>query len=499
MNFRRFGRKTACVLTLTMVIGACSCTAPEPSSSNSRIKESGNKPGTAEVTEAPVNDVDDLFPTGDKAYFVPFQDPEHSYCTILEGLGTPVIEQGLGGCYCYAAVTTMQSNYLKQKGIFIDIDPAVIINRIFAAPDPVTGSKPPYDEEKFYIENGVAADMGGDVPHVVMGLCSEPVNGYMLSEANILGCYNCSTAGLYEISRDDIKSAVKKYGAICIAVNYTKECQMVNGYYTQNYADNARDCNHVATIVGWDDNFPADCFKAPASGDGAWLVQNSFGESWGNKGFYWVSYDTPVPELYNCTVTAEYKSGISYGRYPELLVLSPDAVGKAGPFQDPSEVTCKELKSCNNVTYATIYDKKGTAAAVGIWGDVPGTPYEIEVLDGEFGEVLATAKGTFKYAGYKVVKLDNPVRVEKFTVVVKTAGTAFFEGGSHKTKVYTETGYVNAHYEVKTEPGRSFVKAGDDWVDVTDPGIMERMGLSGLPAYAKTGMPGDPCITVLFV
>jgi len=59
--------------------------------------------------------------------------------------------------------------------------------------------------------------------------------------------------------------------------------------------------------------------------------------------------------------------------------MSPDAVGKAGPFQDPSEVTCKELKSCNNVTYATIYDKKGTAAAVGIWGDVPGTPYESKI------------------------------------------------------------------------------------------------------------------------
>ena len=45
-----------------------------------------------------------------KAFFVPFQDPEHSYCTILEGLGTPVIEQGLGGCYCYAAVFAYLAN-----------------------------------------------------------------------------------------------------------------------------------------------------------------------------------------------------------------------------------------------------------------------------------------------------------------------------------------------------------------------------------------------------
>jgi hypothetical protein len=499
MNFRRLGRKTACVLVLAAVIGACSCSVTEPSASKSRIRESGNKIGTPETTEVAPTDVNSLFPTGDKSYFVPFQDPEHSYCTISDGLGTPVREQGIGGCYSYAAVSTMQSNYLKQKGVLIDINPVDIINRIFSAPDPVTGEKPPYAEEKFYIENGTVTDLGGDVQHVVMGLCADPLNGYLISEANIFGCCNCSVEGVYNISEDDIKSAVKKYGAVCLAVNYTKDCKMVNGYYTQNHENNDKDANHVAAIVGWDDNFPADCFKTPASRNGAWLVQNSFGEIWGNLGFYWISYDTPIPELYNCTVTKEYKSAVSYGKFPDLLVMSPDAIEKVGANRDSTQVTCEEITSCNNVTYATVYDKKGTVGAVGIWCDVPGTPYEIEILDGEFGEVLEAAKGTFEYAGYKAVKLDNPVKVKKFTVVVKTAGAAFFEGESHETKVYKILGHVEAHYEVKTEPGRSFVKAGDDWVDVTDPKIMECMGLADLPAYYEYKMPGDPCITVLFV
>ena len=84
-------------------------------------------------------------------------------------------------------------------------------------------------------------------------------------------------------------------------------------------------------------------------------------------------------------------------------------------------------------------------------------------------------------------------------MVVKTAGAAFFEGESHDTKIYKAIGYAEAHYEVKTQPGRSFVKIGNDWVDVTDPEIMERMGLSGISEYAKNKTPGDPCITVLFV
>ena len=494
LNFRRLKRKTALILALAMVIGACSCTSPEPSGSK-KISTTG----TPETTEAPPADVNSLFPMGDKDYFVPFQDPEHSYCTISDGLGTPVREQGWGGCYCYAAVSTMQSNYLKKKGVLIDINPVDIINRVYGAPDPVTGEVPGYDEEKIYIRNGLVTDLGGDVQHVVMGLCADPLNGYIISEANIFGCYNCDREGIYSISENDIKSAIKKYGAICLGVNYTRECKMVNGYYTQNHANAARDTNHVATIVGWDDNFPADCFKTPATRNGAWLVQNSFGEIWGNMGFYWVSYDTPIPELYNCVVTTEYKSGISYGKFTELLVLSPDALEKVGPDLDSTQVTCKDITSCNNVTYATVYDKKGTVGAVGIWADVPGTPYEIEVLEGEFGKVLATAKGTFERAGYLAVKLDNPVKVKKFTVVVKTAGNAFFEGESHDTKVYKAIGYAEAHYEVKTEPGRSFVKVGDDWVDVTDPKIMERMGIADVSEYAKNKTPGDPCITVLFV
>ena len=83
--------------------------------------------------------------------------------------------------------------------------------------------------------------------------------------------------------------------------------------------------------------------------------------------------------------------------------------------------------------------------------------------------------------------------------MVKTAGTAFFEGESHETKIYKILGFSEAHYEAKTEPGRSFVKAGGEWVDVTDPSVISLMGLADMPAYRNSKTPGDPCITVLFL
>jgi cathepsin L len=39
-----------------------------------------------------------------------------------------------------------------------------------------------------------------------------------------------------------------------------------------------KDINHVVLLIGWDDEKQA------------WLVKNSWGESWGEKGFAWIRY-----------------------------------------------------------------------------------------------------------------------------------------------------------------------------------------------------------------
>lgn len=49
--------------------------------------------------------------------------------------------------------------------------------------------------------------------------------------------------------------------------------------------------NHAILIVGWDDNWSKTKFKTSPKSDGAWLVRNSWGEKFGDKGYYWVSYE----------------------------------------------------------------------------------------------------------------------------------------------------------------------------------------------------------------
>lgn len=453
--------------------------------------------GTPETTEAPFTDVNSLFPIGDREYFVPFADPATSYCSITEGYGVPVREQGAGGCYSYASVSAMQTSYLKDHGELIDLNPVDIINRIYKGVD--KDSEPVFDEEKYYVYDANVTDLGGGNDQVTGAMCADPLNGYLISESNIIGCYNCKISGVYTVSKEEVQSAVRNYGAVCLSLNYKKDCKMINGYYTQNYQDNADNYNHVSVIVGWDDNFPADGFQTPASQNGAWLVQNSFGEFWGNMGYYWVSYDMPIPGLFTISVTKDYTAGISYGKYPRMILPSSDLLTITEQNGGANMAVLDSINTCNTVTNATVYDKSGTVGAIGIWIDAPGQEYEIQILDGEFGKVLADLKGSFEFAGYHTVKLDSPLKVKKFTVVVRTPGTGIFEGESGEIEVHSITSKFATHFEAKTKPGRSFIEIGGEWVDVTDENVISRLGYDTMPAFADCKTLGDPCITVLYV
>ena len=490
-------KKIACALVLAntiTVFGITGCNTNEDPVNTGAS-------GTPESTEAPFASVNELFGAGDKDYFVPFQNPETSYCSITEGWGVPVRQQGMGGCYCYAAVSSMQTEYMKEHGELIDLNPNDIIYRIYGVTETSEDGEPQYPEEKFYISSGLETDLGGDVMRVTGALCADPLNGYVIKEANIYGSYNVDDQDFDKVTEEDIKDAVRGNGGVCLCVNYKKDCKYVNGYYTQNHPQNCEDTDHVALIVGWDDDFPAECFSTPASRNGAWLVQNSFGVFWGNCGYYWVSYDMPIPNFYDCSVTNEYSSAISFGRNVWATVYSTDLIEKVLSGREIDSITLDEVLASNDVAAATVYDHKGSVGAVGFWTTVPGQPYTIEIRQGEFGKVLATQSGTFEYTGYHTVEFEKPVSVKKFTVVVKTAGSAFFEGSSTDDfKAFTIFQKIPGHYEAKCQPGRSFIQVGEDWIDVTDPELMNRLGLDKLPPefQEEVSMPGDPCITVLF-
>lgn len=98
------------------------------------------------------------------------------------------------------------------------------------------------------------------------------------------------------LNAEDAKKAIMEYGAI--SVSYAS----LNGYISENaayYQNKYSTHNHEVAVVGWDDSFPVEKFKADCrpQSPGAWLVKNSYGKTYGDFGYMWLSYEDPSIDL----------------------------------------------------------------------------------------------------------------------------------------------------------------------------------------------------------
>ncbi len=77
-------------------------------------------------------------------------------------------------------------------------------------------------------------------------------------------------------SVEELKKALIEHGPISAGIVFDSCFQDYKaGVFNEK---NLQDINHVVLLVGWDDKKQA------------WLIKNSYGESWGENGFAWVKY-----------------------------------------------------------------------------------------------------------------------------------------------------------------------------------------------------------------
>ncbi len=195
-----------------------------------------------------------------------------------------------------------------------------------------------------------------------------------------------------------------------------------DGLHATHYLPRKREVeNHGVAVVGWDDDYPAVRFRGsygtpPAAG--AFLVRNSWGEAWGEEGYFWVSYydrsfarDLGLGTTGGCTsyavVADVHDFSRNYGR---------DKLGVTGRLGYPDGAPIWGANRFKAVSRRPI-------TAVGFYTLSSDTPYEVWA-----GRTLKTltrrAKGVVTLPGYTTVTLRKPLQVVKgkrFVVALRLA------------------------------------------------------------------------------
>ena len=172
----------------------------------------------------------------------------HGFSLIEEVYATEVTDQASGTCWAHSAATSLESNFLYVQGVSVDIDPMDIVDATYgsiAHPDP--------DRDGFHPRQYSALNVGAGPLQTIAGLTDGIESGIVLTEAS-------DYSGL---TREQIQEVLRTNGAISISyADRSNDYYDIYGYTTLN--NHNPDADHSVTLVGWDDDFPAEYFDPPA-------------------------------------------------------------------------------------------------------------------------------------------------------------------------------------------------------------------------------------------
>ena len=208
------------------------------------------------------------------------------YNLIDDGYVTPLAnQQTSGNCWAFASIAALESCILKASNITYDLSEENMKNLIEIFSDygwDMETNNGGFDEMAIgYLTSWLgpvneSSDIFDDYSLI------SPVINSIMHVQNILYLGRSSFT-----DNDAIKKAILDYGAVVTGMFYDNYYLSSNGAY---YYAGSTYANHAVTIVGWDDNYSRENFLSNPRGDGAWIIKNSWGETWGDEGYFYASY-----------------------------------------------------------------------------------------------------------------------------------------------------------------------------------------------------------------
>ena len=307
-----------------------------------------------------------------------------------------------------------------------------------------------------YIFRGDGAILESDFPYILpwssnyapIDKSSMPSKKPVFSVDDYLSDYTSSTCTSDRI--EEIKSYVREYGAVGATINSSNGWTSLDQHYFINTRSDYTD--HAVTIVGYDDRISKDNF-AYASRDGAFIVKNSWGEEFGDNGYFYISYD----DLRICRNITGFK-GISVNEYDHVYNASDTLANTS--FYSPNYIY---LSTKINVTGNEYLDKVS-------FETLKGTPYEVYLSkDNNLNSSSSWTKlasGTSNHEGVISVKFSKIKLTSAATIIVK-----FKKSGYVVPLMCKSTTSTDKHYYMRISKSTNYYSTdGSTWNDFYNAG-----------------------------
>jgi C1A family cysteine protease len=386
----------------------------------------------------------------------------------LRALGrvSPVKNQGsCGSCWAFASYGSLESTLLPET--LLDLSENNLKNTHGFDLAPCAGGNADMSTAYLARWSGPVAEAAD--PYSATGTSSPtgllPVEH--VQEVSYLPARASST------DNGNIKGAIRDSGAVYTTIYWTS-----SGYNSTSrsyWYNGTSSSNHAVAIVGWDDAYDRNRFSPPAPGNGAFIVKNSWGASWGSGGYFQVSYYDGRIGSDNAVFTAE-DTGTYDGIYQydtlgwtRSVGLGSDTAWFANIFTAASD------ESVAAVSFYT--PQVNSSFLVSVYRNPSSGPVSP-------GGTESTVNGIIPVPGYHTIVLPEPVPVlkgEAFSVVVRLRTPGY------RYPVPVEAPVTGYSSRASAAAGQSWVsKDGTSWKDLT---TVTTSGNACLKAFTRTTGP----------